>query len=137
MSCMKRYCVAGMEKCCADCMRGEMGYCEQVCEKSKDATSCVSYQADTEIQERKKKRKRKNQIQICIAILVLIAVFLLPALALWQTYQTQQEIKAIKKELPAATGQLRDPVQVQSNNHSITQKQEQRNGKYSTKHRTT
>lgn len=107
MSCMKKYCVADMEKCCADCMRGEMGYCKQVCEKSKDAESCVSYQADTEIHERKKKRKQKNRIQACIAVLVLLAVLLLPALALYQTWRTGQEVKAIKKELPAATGQLR------------------------------
>lgn len=117
MSCMKQYCVVGMEKCCVDCMRGEMGYCEKVCEKAKDAESCVSYQADTEIQERKKKRKRKSRIQACIAILVLLTVLLLPALALWQTYQAQQEIKAIKKELPAATGQLRDPVLTGQTNH--------------------
>lgn len=106
MSCTKKYCVAGMEKCCADCMRKEMGYCESVCEKSKDAESCISYQMDIESQERKERRKKKKRVQTMIMVLLLIAVFLLPALALYQTYQTGQEVKALKKELPAATGQL-------------------------------
>lgn len=137
MSCAKQYCPRGSENCCDECMYKLMEQCDDYCEKSKDAKHCVNYREEKAVEERKEKRKKKKRVQTLIMVLLLIAVFLLPAFALYQTWQTEKEVKELKKELPAATGQLRDPVQVKSNNHSITQKQEQRNGKYSTKHRTT
>ena len=166
MSCAKRYCPDGMEKCCTDCMRKEMNYCKTVCEKSKDAESCVSYQADTEIQKRKEKRKRKSRIQTGIAFLMLATIFIFQGIGAYQAWQVGKEAKKAikesiapdkyaeekaaiskeqtkemkkrleltrqinkelekqlkveqKKELPAATGQLRDPVNTGQNSITV------------------
>lgn len=108
MSCVKQYCPRGSENCCDDCMYKLMKECDDYCEKSKDAEHCVNYRADKTAEERKEKRKKKQRAQTFIMVLLLIAVFILPTFALYQTYQTNQEIKAIKKELPAATRQLHD-----------------------------
>lgn len=119
MSCAKKYCPRGSENCCDDCMYKLMNECSNYCEKSKDARSCVNYREEEAVTERKERRKKKKRVQTFIMVLLLIAVFILPAFALYQTYQTQQELKAIKKELPAATGQLRDPVATGKNSITV------------------
>ena len=110
MSCAKKYCPRGSQNCCDDCMYKLMNECSNYCEKSKDARSCVNYREEEAVTERKEWRKKKKRMQTLVMILLLIAAFLLPAFALYQTWQTEKEVKELKKELPAATGQLRDPV---------------------------
>lgn len=110
MSCAKKYCPRGSQNCCNDCMYRIMQECDEYCEKSKDAKHCINYKEEKAVEERKEKRKKKKRVQTLIMVLLLIVVFILPAFALYQTYQTNQELKAIKKELPAVTGQLHVPV---------------------------